>query len=184
MTTTTKKPSIKELLQKAKRAERVVPVCLDMSLVAEFETLERELAEANRQPSTASLAGDPKIKIARRIEAIRQQMRAASVDFRIRAMPRVAWTALVRKHPPRKGNDADANAGMNLDTFTEAMLHVCIVDPVMDDEDWAAVFGDDGVLSSAQYDTLVQVAFAVNRGDVDVPFSRAASATLRTSENE
>ena len=177
-------PDVKELIKKARRTERGVPICLDMALVAEFETLERELAALGQQPNSASLAGDPKIKLARRIEDVRTQMKDSTVEFRIRAMPSRAWTTLVRKHPPRKNNPADESTGMNMDTFCEAMLRACIVAPVLDDDDFTALFGEDGVLSSAQYDTLIQVGFAVNRGDVDVPFSRAASATLNTSESE
>jgi len=46
-----------------------------------------------------------------------------------------------------------------------------------DDEDWAAL---DQSLTSRQFDDLSDAAWSLNRREVDVPFSRAASRILRS----
>lgn len=175
-----------ELIRSAKLPERVVPICLRGDLVAEHEQIDARLSAAQRQPSQ-SLAGNPEVQqLARDIQALEALMAEHVVEFRLRALPRRQWAALVAKHPPRKDDggrivDSDA-AGVNVDEFMAEVLRRCIVDPVLGDDDWALLI--DESLNDAQYGQLTEAVWALNRGDVSVPFSHAASRILRASAPE
>lgn len=168
---------VKALIRDAQLPETTVEICLHANLQAEFEQLDRQLSAADQ---TDSLAGGNR-EIASRIEQIRQDMKDATVDFRLRALPRPRWRALVAEHEPRKDGDdihrEDQFIGVNTETFFDALLRVSVVDPVLDDEDWQ-LLGEN--LTDRQFDTLATAAWKLNRTDVDVPFSPAASKILNS----
>ena len=119
---------------------------------------------------------------------MREEMLADSVEFRFRALPRLAYTQLLREHKPRDDDEFDKAQGFNADTFFEAIIRACLVEPELDDEDWLALLGDGtvknpGVLSSAQFDKLADCAYSVNRRDVNVPFLQAAWQPQPISED-
>ncbi|GAB2951869.1 hypothetical protein GCM10027280_45320 [Micromonospora polyrhachis] len=185
--------SIKDKIKRARLAERDVPLCLDGALVAEIEAADRELQRLSQQPSADSLDGGGELReVAERIEALRSAMADSTVEFRLRAIPGNRWQAFLDQHPPRRDGDGNVVArdralGVNIDEFFPALVRRCLVSPVLDDEDWTALFGSDevdGALSDRQCDQLFDVAWAINRKEVDVPFSLAASRILRTSESE
>jgi hypothetical protein len=97
---------IKSMLNGARLPERTVPICLRGDLVAEHEELERQLEEANRRASD-SLAGNGAGELADRIEALQEEMRAATVTFRVRALPKPARSASTWK---RSGTRSPAPA--------------------------------------------------------------------------
>lgn len=176
---------IKTMLAAARLPERTVPICLRGDLVAAHEQLERQLADIARRP-VDSLAGSGAGEIADRIEALQDEMRAATVTFRLRALPKPRWRALLAEHPPRQDDDGkpvpeDAAVGVNLETFWDAIIRPCIVDPVIDDDTWSLMAGDDGRLTDRQMGQLADAAWAVNRGEVNVPFSRAASQARQST---
>lgn len=180
--------SIKDALKAAKLPERVVPVCLQLDLQDEFETAERELQEALQRPRDSLAAGGVPTELSERVKALEDQMRKASHDFRLRAHPRPKWKALLAEHQPRKDpesgdvDERDKYIGVNVETFFPALIRASIVEPELDDEDWALLV--DEKLTDRQFDQLSDAAWALNRRDVDVPFSRAASRILRGSESE
>jgi len=174
---------IKQLIKSAKLPERSVMICLDQGLVADKEALERKLEQMD---GPATLEGDPRAAVRRQITALDAEMAERSVEFRFRAMPRQAYTALLKSFPPRDGDRTDQVVGTNYDEFTEAMIRRCAVAPELDAADWTTLLGDGtdtnpGVLSSGQYDTLANTAWSANRRDADVPFSPAVSALRPTS---
>jgi len=175
------KKSVKALIREARLPERTVSVCLNAALVAEIEQAERDLADAQQRASD-TLAGDPRVReIAERIEALRQRMRDHTVDFRLRAMPRPQWRALIDDHPPRKADDGsvderDKYIGVNVDDFFPALIRASVVEPELDDEDWSLLL--DEKLTDRQFDALSDAAWGLNRREVDVPFSPAASRIL------
>lgn len=179
---------IKSILAEARLPERTVPICLRGDLVATHEELERQLEEANRKAGD-SLAGNGAGELVDKIEALQEEMRAATVTFRLRALPKPAWRALLAEHPPRHDDDdkplaEDAVVGVNMDTFWDAIARACLVEPEVDDETWALMAGPDGKLTDNQLGRLADAAWAVNRGDVSVPFSRAVSQARRTTSTE
>jgi hypothetical protein len=176
----------KQLLAAAKLPERTVQLCLRGDLVAEFEALDRELAEAEKTVSN-SLAGNGTGDLLDRMDALQAQMRESTATVRLRAMPKPAFRALVQSHPPRRDPetnemvDADKFLGVNGETFFDALIRACWVDPVLDDADWQQLVA---VLSDRQYDELSDAAWSVNRSEVDIPFSPAASRMRRASADE
>jgi hypothetical protein len=171
---------IKELLDTAKLPEKEVRICLRADLTADFEAAEADLAEAQRAARAANSlnAGEDVHAAAQRVEEIRAQMAAASATFRLRAVGRRQWTQLYADHLPREGDNRDAAAGFNRETFFEALTRACIADPQISDAEWELLAD---VLSAAQWDALVDAAWEVNRAGVDVPFSSAASRALSTT---
>lgn len=165
-------------LAEAKRPEKTVPICLRGDLRAEFEAAESELTEQQRYERTApSLAdGGRRRELAERLELLRMEMLEASVDFRMRGLGRRAWNKLVEEH------QKPDNSGIDTETFLPAIVRACLVDPVLTDQQWAALFDDDGILTSAQFEALSDAAWSVNRGSVDVPFSPAALRITSSSE--
>ena len=175
---------VKALIRQAKLPERTVQVCLRADLVAEMEQAERELAEAQREISGSLAAGSRVREIAERIEALRRDMLDHTVEFRLRAMPRPVWTAFLAEHPPRKTESGEVDErdkwiGVNTDTFFPALVRRSVVEPELDDDDWDAL---DQSLTSRQFDDLSDAAWSLNRREVDIPFSRAASRILQSSE--
>jgi uncharacterized small protein (DUF1192 family) len=174
------------LLKGAKLPERSVPVCLRGDLAADHETAERELEQAQNS-SADSLAGSGVGELVERIEALQAEMQQHTYDFRLRALPRPEFRALMASHPPRQLDDGgldqdDASVGWNQATFTDALIRACTVDPLLDDTEWTDLLGSK--LTDRQYVDLSNAAWFVNRGEVDVPFSRAASRAKRTSADE
>lgn len=178
--------SILDKVANAKPHRRTVPICLRGDLVAEIEQLDRELVAAEKQPTTGMEDGARLRELAERIEALRSEMAAEGNNhtFVIQALPGPEYRKLKAAHPPRTDDDGrvitqDALLGANVDTLAEPLLRACCVDPVLDDATWRAV---EPALSDQQYDQLVEVAIVVNRGVVAIPFSRAASRVMRSSE--
>jgi hypothetical protein len=126
-------------------------------------------------------------------------MREHTVDFRFRALPRHDWKALRDRHPARRKEDGtlderDLRVGVNMDTIFDDLIRTCLVEPELDEEDWRLLLGDseeererieaagepieDGTLTDRQWNELADAAWTLNRGEVSVPFSRAASKIL------
>lgn len=177
-----KKVDHKAALAGAKLPERSVELCLRGDLLAQLQDLQRDLIDAERAPSDASLAdlGTPH-RIAEQIQGLREEMAEHSITVRFRALPRRQWSKLVAAHPPRPDERADVALGVNVETYVDALIRACMVDPVFDDDDWAAL---DEALSDAQWQALTAAAWAVNAKDVEVPFSQRASRILASSAPE
>lgn len=177
--------NLDDILAGAKPAERTTPLCLRGDLVAQIEDLERQLAEAQQSDRGDSLAsGGPARALAEEIEALREQMRDGTVVFRLRSIGRRAFQALIAAYPPRRDDDGrpldgDARLGANAETVWDPVLRASLVEPELNPDQLTHIL--DEVLSDGQYDRLAALAWAVNRGEVDVPFSSAASRLLRTS---
>lgn len=174
--------NFKDLLAQAKMAEKSVLVCLRGDLVADHEAAERELEQAQKRPAD-SLAGNGSAAIIERIEALEAEMKANSYEFRFRALPKPAFRALVASYPPRRGEDGevvpeDRYTMSNQEDMLPALIRACLVDPELDDASWADL---EGKLTDRQFGDLADGAWFVNRGEVDVPFSRAASLAKRNS---
>jgi hypothetical protein len=177
--------NFKAMLAGARLPERTVEVCLRGDLVAAHEDAERELKQAEKK-ATDSLAGNGTAEIIERIEGLEEQMREHVVVFTLRALPRPAWRALLADHPPRrddKNEIVSEDSGLELDvsTFYDDLIRRSVVDPELDEADWAALAD---VLTDRQFGDLAGAAWLLNRGEVDVPFSLAASRAKRATADE
>jgi len=175
------KPDFAALLAGAKLPERTVPICLRGDLVAEHEQLNEHL-ELLEQKAVDSLAGNGGAELAERIEALEAEMRASTYPFRLRALPRREYRAFKAKFPPRTNEAGDVVekrdqiVDFDADAGAPTLIRSSIVDPELDDAAWATL---EESLTDRQYDDLFTAAWLLNRGDVDVPFSRAASRLNR-----
>jgi hypothetical protein len=183
--------SAKERIRRGGPPTRTVTVWLgaDLDVVDQYEAAVKELGEA-QQPSD-SLAGNGSTSdISARIESLRAQLDEYAMDLKLRGMDDKRWVRLVAEHPPRKADgevDPRDRPGWNGETFPAALVKATTVSPVLDDEDWRALLGDDdteGQLTGAQVDELASVAFNLSRASVDVPFWSAASPSLPNSASE
>lgn len=178
-------PTFAAKLAAARLPERTVEICLRGDLVADHEAAERDLEQA-QQAGTSSLAGNGSAEIIERIDALEAEMRESSVTFRVRAMPRPRWRALLAEHPPRRGDDGeivadDAAVLINTETFYDALIRACVVEPEMTGDDWDQL---SQVITDRQFGDLSLAAWMINRGEVDVPFSLAASRMKRATAGE
>lgn len=181
-------PSTKDRLKAAKLPERTVDICLRGDLQAEWEDLHRQLAELDARQSAAdtrlnSGAKREQEQIAARIEALEAEMRAETIVFRLRALGKKAWGALLKEHPPRKSNDDDTMLGYDADSFFPAAIRACTYSPDdLDDETWADLL--DERITEYQFGSLQNAVLALNVRQVSVPNSSAASRILRPSSPE
>jgi hypothetical protein len=174
---------LSEALAAAKPLRKLVPICLRGDLVAEFEAAEAQLVDLKRKEniSAASLDdGEEQMVLAQRLEALTEQMKAESVPFVLQAVSRSEWVRLIAANPPRDGVEIDQRMGLNNDTFWPAVLRRCVVEPEVTPGQWTQLL--ESVLSSSQYEALTDAAWAVNRAEVSIPFSRSALLTLRPTE--
>lgn len=182
----TRKPTAKQVLAAAKLPEDTVSLCLRGDMQVAFEAAEDELQQAQRGGSD-SLAGNPAaVQAARRLERLRMDMAEYTLTVRLRALPRLEFRALVDKHPPRRKPDGslderDKYVQVNLEAMGPALIRACAVEPAdFDDADWARLL--DEVLTDRQYDELFEACWTLNRREVSIPFSHAASRILQNSE--
>lgn len=174
------KPDVAALLADARRPERTVALCLRGDLQAEVEELERQLEEAAEAPGDKLSDGGAARALAEQIEAMRTEMKGSTVTFRLRALSRKAFADLVAKHPPAAGDEKGQSLGYDADSFFPALVAASAVEPELTGAQWDALLDD--TLTSRQFGDLADAAMALNRRPVDVPFSFAASRTLRASE--
>ncbi|HEX5996945.1 MAG TPA: hypothetical protein VFY84_17520 [Jiangellales bacterium] len=170
---------IKALLRDARLPERTVELCLRGDLVAEYEAVEAEHARAVDNRGNSLSAGVETAQLRERLDGLREQMAASNVTFRLRALSRPEFRRLVAQHPPRRDgdevNERDNNVGINTETFFDALVRASVVEPQLDDEDWDLLLGER--LTDRQFDLLAGAAWALNKRDVDIPFSFAGSQT-------
>jgi hypothetical protein len=193
---------IEALIRASRRAERTVPICLRGDLVAEFEDLERQLEDdVNRATPLDKRLGQtpPGHATAEKMLALREQMGASTVVFRLRALAPSRWAELRAEHPPRKaedGSELDADSlGINIETFFKPLVRESVVYPVLTDTAWSMLLGEEDDdpddpdagtrgLSNRQFEDLSGAAWVLNRAEVSIPFSRAASRILASLEPE
>lgn len=180
------KPDFAKLLASAKLPERTVPTCLRGDLVAEHEQLNQQL-ELLEKKAVDSLAGNGGAELAARITELEERMRDSTYPVRVRALSKPDFRAFLAAFPPRvdaegkSSNELDAAYGFDTDAGFEILVRRSIVDPELDDAEFTDLLGK---LTENQFDSLAVVAWQLNKGDIDVPFSRAASRLNRLTADE
>lgn len=177
-------PDFLTLLAAAALPQRTVPVCLRGDLQAQHETADRELEALLKEGSGKFNDGRGALKA--KLLALEAEMKAATYEFRLQGLARPQYRAFIAGYPMRIEEDGslhqeDRVYGFNIDGGAEPLVRRCLVDPVLDADGWARLME---ALTERQFDDLAGAAWYLNRGDVDVPFSRAASRLTETSEPE
>lgn len=169
----------KELLKAAKLPERSITLQLRGDLVAEIEEMERELAEiAQVEVTTKRMVGNPRAKeLAALIEAKREEMADALFPMRLRALTPNAWRDLLRKHPPKKGQDTLVDV---LPFMGEALPLSVISPDDMDSEDWETL---QTSIPTGEMTRLINTVWELNTQGADIPKSLLASVVNRPSDD-
>lgn len=175
--------SIEDVFADAQLPKRSVPMCLRGDLVAEWQDLERRFKQANQaaneEDTLASANSAEAIELARQMADLEEQMRAATRVFRLQGLPRSKWRELLNAHPPREGDEQDAQTEFNRETFPIAAVAACCVVPKMTVAQAERLV--DEKLVDGQWNTLFAHVYQMHAGTVDVPFSLAASAVRAAS---
>lgn len=170
-----------------KRPERLVKVCLDGSLVAEYEAVEAELAEARRKSVNDRRVNNPFADLERRKAELFLAQEAESVTFRIQALPRAVWSELRSDNPPRKDNDLDEHFGFNTDSLFDAAMQAdgAIVEVTKNGEpvefsgkDWPELSAS---LTAGQFGAFQVAIKDLNGGSNEVPFSPVGYKMIQDS---
>lgn len=157
-------PDISELLAGASPREVTVKVCLAGDAGAELEALEEELGALGEWQPTSLGEKNPAFELQERIQAARQRVRDASVEFRFRALGHRAYSNLLAAHPAPDGSKDPYDAS----TFLPAILAACCVEPTLTP---AQVDRLLDVVNDGTARTLFAAALAVNEEPSPVPFS-------------
>jgi hypothetical protein len=118
--------------------------------------------------------------VAEAIEDVEARMVEHTIPFRLRALGPKDWSDLIAAHPPRPDTDEQTfgERVFNTETYPPALIAACCFDPAMTVDQVRELFE---VLNEGQRNALFNGAWRANMG-IDVPFSPAASAMLRSSE--
>ncbi|NBE80308.1 hypothetical protein [Micromonospora rubida] len=171
------------ILTGARLPEDRVPVCTRADLVAEWKRLGQDLtAAAVKNAADPRIGGSGTGEVAARMEALRSEIEASTVEFRIRALRRKVWNDLADAHPPRKTggkvHPEDESLGANRSTFLPALVRASTVAPTLADETWEALLDPDGeLLSEQQWRRLWRACWNLNVAEIDIPFSVAGLLT-------
>lgn len=159
----------REILNSAKRREKTVRLCLRGDLVAEFEALEARLADLTIGVGWGN-GDDATAEVAERLTAIRAEMLEDTVTFTFRALKRIAWDELNKKHTDEK------TSLLNIDAMVPELIAACLVDPAMTADDLDELYD---VINDGQRIELGNAAWSVNTEATEVPFSERASVVMR-----
>lgn len=172
-----------------KRPEGAVEFCTDLALREQWEKAVERLNEARKDETDRRLADTSVAEAAAEVQRLEAAMKAATLRFRIKAMPRRRWQELGEEHQPREGNQQDAAMGVNVSTFFDAValesifaVNESVSDKVVDFDvkaEWMALADE---MTDGQYKEFVNEFLALNRGVTKAPFSRTASLVTRLSE--
>lgn len=168
--------TIEQIIAEARPAERIVPLCLRGDLNARIQELDQQLVavkEQSRRGDQSLADGGGERALAEEIEQLRAEMRAHQRNFLVRALPGPDWDALSKPFEKKGG-------GYDAERLAAPLIAASCVKPSMTAEQVKSLFK---VLNSGQRDALFSAAWQVNVGTVDIPFSPAASATLRRPDS-
>jgi hypothetical protein len=191
----TKKPkSASEKLAAAARAQDSMTVHLPGPLRAQWQQAKEAYDRKNASQSAQQMLNpDAGLnKLAAELADLEEQMAENAIVITVQALRRqrtpatpvdeVTWNELCKLHPPRKGKDGkplpEDSTGVNLETFPEPLIRASIVSPELSEAEWDDLLYE--YMTEAQFDALFGLCWRLNRAKVDVPFSFAASKTLKS----
>lgn len=175
---------IDKLLADAQLPKRIVSVCTRGDLTAEAQRLEDQLREADAKPTTGRLVPGKtsQVTLATELDALREQMREASIEFELTAFPTARWRALKSEHPVGDSpSQADAVIGADTTSLFNASVPLSITSPELTDAQWDRLLE---VMPTGEWNKLVDAVYALNEEGTQLPFSSRAYAILRAQSDE
>jgi hypothetical protein len=161
--------SIEEILAQATPRERTVMVCIRGDLAGEAERLQDELSRVSSDWEPEDLTDvHPGRELAVQLKALREQIKAAEVPFKLRYIGDKAYSDLMAAHPAK-----DDDQAFNSETFPRALIAASCVDPVMTEEQVVELFE---VINEGEIKKLFDAAWDVHNSSEMVPFSLLVSA--------
>lgn len=172
-----------------KRARRTVKFCADLSTQAEYDRATAALAEAQRADGQMLNSSHATREAADEVRALEERMTAATIDFEVEAQRRDVWQAFEAAHPPRKDNELDEAAGMDVSALDEIIAKSIVTitdrqgDPVDFDPttEWSGLADE---MTDGQWQDFAAAVLQVNRGVKAAPFSQVASRVIRASATD
>lgn len=174
---------------KVNRPTGTVDFCTDLELRNDWEDAVAALDQARTGEGLDQRLGNPEIAdVARKVQDLEAQMRAATLKFRVRGLPRKQWQELGEEYQPREGNAQDQSLGVDVSRFFDAVAKVSIFavndadgEPVDFDADaeWDALADD---MTDGQWKEFADEFLRLNRTVTGAPFSRTASLLTQSSE--
>lgn len=172
-----------------KPIEKIVKLCVRGDLFAKHELLSDELDRlhdeakyGHRSAKLNDVGDDPAVVAkANEVDRVQKEMDRFTFEFRFQKLPGTDWDDLVAAHEPRKGNQSDQNAGVDLSAFPKAAVKASCVEPDMSNDDefdefWAK-------LNAGQRNLLyVDGARSANFAGTAVPKSAIASDVIANSK--
>lgn len=145
-------------------------MCIRGDLAGQAEALSDQISQVSGDWEPADLTEvHPGRELAAQLKAVREQMREAEVPFTLRYIGDKAYSDLLAAHPSDNPNELFSDA------FPKALIAACCADPVMDEDQAAALFEK---LNQGEIKKLFDGAWDVHNSADTVPFSLAASALL------
>ncbi len=157
--------------------EAVARILLRQDLRARHAELDAELSKEMAEYDADITKPEHVHDLAARVAAVEDEMAAAEIVFRFRAMRYVDWMQLIAAHPPTKQQRTENQyLDHNPDTFQPEALAASCVDPVMSVEQAVAM---RDALPFDLYTVLWGTCASVSRGGDALPKSRVAGLILR-----
>ncbi len=178
--------SVKDRIKGAKRERRVHKINLRGDLVAEIERLEDELEQIQEQSRNRIASGSARLhqapadetearEKAQRILDLRQEMEGDWLELTLEHQGFDAWQQFKLTHPATEDSEQDKVTGLDFTALVREFMPKCVVEPVLDDEDWAGLFA---TCAPGDLRDLGGIAYGLHERSLDVPLSRLAFATI------
>jgi hypothetical protein len=157
-------PTFEEVMALASLPEDTLPLCLAGKLVAEVADLQRQFAEA---PPPSNLGErSPASVLAERIAEVAERMKAATVDFKLKAMDGKKWDAHYAILPLKAKDESAEDYAPRKFAWVAELVSLTCVDPPMSAGQVAELVDR---LHGSAWDKLSNTCWALNAGDVEVP---------------
>jgi hypothetical protein len=173
-----------EKIRNGKLRTGTYDICLDETLVEEYETLRQERDTA-KDATRDSLAGGQVVELDKQLGDLLERIQEATITLTFKAFSRPRFRELCDAYPPRTDEDGkvtdqtDAVYGVNYDAFMERVIPLALVDPKLDEKTLKVLLEEQ--VNDRTYYELCNVVWGLNRTKVDLSFVSAASTKTRTS---
>lgn len=161
-----------DLIAQAQLPTTDAELCLDPSLIMAWRDLLSRWERAGDQGDYLGVRSE-KAELGDQLRALDEQIKAATVTVRVRAISAARWAILRAQHPGETPGTIDVGA------FCGPALAACAIDPVFTPEEAEALMEK---LSDGQRDLLLGPVFLVNERQLTIPFDERVSAKTPASD--